>query len=71
MVFGVQGHASRLGEKLQSEIAKIVAEPDVKERFAKLGFEAIGSSPDYFAKYIKDEMAKYSKIITEANIKAE
>ncbi len=55
--------------KLQSQIAKIVADPDVKERFAKLGFESIGSTPDYFASYIKSEMAKYQQIITDANIK--
>ena len=36
-----------------------------------LGFEAIGSSSDYFAKYIDDEMAKYAKIIKDADIKGE
>ena len=46
-------------DKLQAEIAKIVARPDVKERLEALGFEPIGSTPDYFAKYITDEMAKY------------
>ena len=70
-LWGPKDMQADLVNKLQSEIAKIVSEPDVKERFAKLGFEAIGSSPDYFAKYIKDEMAKYKKIITEANIKAD
>jgi len=28
-------------------------------------------TPDYFAKYIKDEMAKYEQIVKDANIKAE
>jgi tripartite-type tricarboxylate transporter receptor subunit TctC len=36
-----------------------------------LGFEPIGSTPNYFAKYIKDEMAKYEQIVKDANIKAE
>jgi len=70
-LWGPKDMPTDLVNKIQSEIAKIVAEPDVKERFAKLGFESIGSTPDYFAKYIKDEMAKYKKIITEANIKAD
>ena len=52
-------------------MAKIVARPDVKERLGVLGFELIGSTPDYFAKYIKDEMAKYEQIVKDANIKAE
>ena len=40
-------------------------------RLAALGFEAIGSTPDYFATYIASEMEKYGKIIRDANIKAE
>jgi tripartite-type tricarboxylate transporter receptor subunit TctC len=57
--------------KLQSSVAAILAEPDVKQRLATLGFEAIGSTPDYFAKFIADEMEKYGKIIRDANIKAQ
>ena len=57
--------------KLQMNIAKILAQPDVKQRLSVLGFDAIGSTPDYFAKFIHGEMAKYGKIIHDANIKAE
>jgi len=57
--------------KLQARIAAIVQEPEVRERLSVLGFEPIGSTTDYFAKYIDDEMARYAKIIRDANIKAE
>jgi len=57
--------------KLQTEVAKIVALPDVKKRLETLGFEPIGSTPDYFAKYILDEMEKSRKIIEAADIKAQ
>jgi tripartite-type tricarboxylate transporter receptor subunit TctC len=57
--------------KLQTNVAKVLAQPDVKARLAALGFEAIGSTPDYFATYIASEMEKYGKIIRDANIKAE
>jgi len=70
-LWGPKDMPADIVNKIQAEVAKIVADPSVKERFAKLGFEPIGSKPDYFAKYIKDEMTKYKKIITEANIKAE
>jgi tripartite-type tricarboxylate transporter receptor subunit TctC len=60
-----------LVEKLQAEVAKIVAMPDVKERLQTLGFDPIGSTTDYFTKYIASEMAKSSKIITDAKIKTE
>jgi tripartite-type tricarboxylate transporter receptor subunit TctC len=36
-----------------------------------MGFNPMGSTPAQFAKYVTDEMAKYSKIITDAKIKME
>jgi tripartite-type tricarboxylate transporter receptor subunit TctC len=66
-----KGLPADLVTKIQTEVTGIVARPDVKEQFALLGFEPIGSDPDYFAKYIKDEMGKYEQIVKNANIKAE
>src|SRR4051794_28677600 len=60
-----------ISSRLQSEIAKVLARPDMKERLAVLGFEPIGSTSDQFAKYIETEMTKYSKIIQDAKIKPE
>jgi tripartite-type tricarboxylate transporter receptor subunit TctC len=48
---------------------KALADPDVKKRFADLGVEAVSSTPEQFAAFIRDEMAKYAKLIKEANIK--
>jgi tripartite-type tricarboxylate transporter receptor subunit TctC len=48
---------------------KALADPDVKKRFADLGVEAVSSTPAEFAAFIKDEMAKYAKLIKEANIR--
>jgi tripartite-type tricarboxylate transporter receptor subunit TctC len=60
-----------LVEKLQSEVAKIVAQPEMKQRLETLGFEPIGSTTEYFTKFIADEMAKSGKIITDAKIRTE
>ncbi len=70
-LWGPKGLPADIAAKLQAEVAAIVAQPAVKERMALLGFEPIGSTTAYFAKYIDDEMAKYAKIIKDANIKAE
>ena len=70
-LWGPRGLPADIVAKLQAQVAAIVTEPDVKERVATLGFEPVGSTSDYFAKYINDEMAKYAKIIRDANIKAE
>src|SRR5712692_10279152 len=57
--------------KLQADIAKVLARPEVKERLIGMGFEPIGSTSAEFSKYITDEMTKYAKIIADAKIKME
>ncbi len=54
---------------LYREIVKILAQPDMKERLAMLGFDPIGSTPDEFAARIKSELATWAKVIREAGIK--
>ncbi len=70
-LWGPKGLPPELVTKLRDEVARIVERPDVKQRFAALGFDSIGSTPEYFAQYITDEMARYQKIIKDGNIKAE
>jgi tripartite-type tricarboxylate transporter receptor subunit TctC len=70
-LWGPKGLPAETAAKLQAEIAAIAVEPQAKGRLALLGFEPIGSTTPYFAKYIDDEMAKYAKIIKDAGIKAE
>ena len=43
----------------------------MQQRMGVMGFESVGSTADYFAKYIKTEMTKYEKIIKDAKIKVE
>ena len=57
--------------RINSDIVRILAQPDVKERVAGLGFEIVASSPDQFAAQIKTEIAKWGKVIRAANIKVD
>jgi tripartite-type tricarboxylate transporter receptor subunit TctC len=70
-IWGPKSLPADVASKLQSDIAKVLARPEVKERLLGIGFEPIGSTSAQFAKYITDEMAKYSKIISDAKIKME
>jgi tripartite-type tricarboxylate transporter receptor subunit TctC len=70
-LWGPKGLPADITAKLQTEVAKILAQPEIKERLGTLGFEAIGSTADEFAKYIDAESAKYGQIIRDAKIKAE
>lgn len=62
---------SPIVERLHREIVRIVAQPEMKERLATVGFEAVGSTPAEFATRIKAEIAKWGKVIKDANIKAQ
>ena len=70
-LWGPKDLPPEIAATLQTSVADILAQPDVKARLATLGFEAVGSTPDEFAKFIASEMAKYGKIIHDADIKAE
>jgi tripartite-type tricarboxylate transporter receptor subunit TctC len=70
-LWGPKGLPPDISGKLQSDISKVLAMPDVKQRLNTLGFEPIGASGDRFGSYIRDEMARYEKIIRDAKIKVE
>ena len=70
-LWGPKNLPADLSNTLQAHIAKVLALPDVKQRLNALGFEPIGSDAKEFATYIREEMAKYEKIINDAKIKVE
>src|SRR5215831_1383922 len=70
-LWGPKNLPADLSNTLQAEIAKVLALPDVKQRLNTLGFDPIGTGGAEFAGYIRDEMAKYEKIIKDAKIKVE
>ena len=49
---------------------RALAQADVKQRFADLGMTAEDSTPDELDAYIKSEIAKWTKVIKDADIKA-
>ena len=65
------GVPAAITEKFQKDMAAVLGQPDVKQSLLSHGFEAVGNTPAQFAAYIKDEIAKWAKIIAEADIKAE
>jgi tripartite-type tricarboxylate transporter receptor subunit TctC len=54
--------------KLNAAARKALADEDTKKRFADLGMTNGGSSPEELDAYIKAEIAKWSKVIKDANI---
>jgi tripartite-type tricarboxylate transporter receptor subunit TctC len=58
-------------ERLNHEMLKALALPDVKERLAFLGAEVVGSSPGRTAEIFRTDLAKFTKVAQAANIRAD
>lgn len=57
--------------RLQTDIARVVALPDIRKRMDELGMEPVASTPAQFDAFIQAEMKKWARVITEAKIEAE
>ena len=58
-------------EKLSDAMRRAVGTAEIRERFAKLGFEAVGSAPAEFAAFIAEDRARYKRVIDSAGIRVE
>jgi tripartite-type tricarboxylate transporter receptor subunit TctC len=54
--------------KLSTETARILKLPDVHKRVSELGAEPVGSTPEEFAALIKSDIAKWARVIKDANV---
>jgi tripartite-type tricarboxylate transporter receptor subunit TctC len=57
--------------KLNAEFVKALNSKDVRDRFAQGGIDVVASTPEALGKVVNEEVARYSKIVKEANIKAD
>jgi len=55
--------------KLNAEVNKLLRSADIVERFAVQGIDVIGGSPAEFAAFIRQDVAKYAKLVKTAGIK--
>jgi tripartite-type tricarboxylate transporter receptor subunit TctC len=60
---------SAIVARLQKEVARAVHTAEVKERFAQMGLDPVGSTPDELAKVVARDLAKYTAVAKAANIK--
>jgi len=57
-------------EKLSGAIRKVLANPDMRERLKSEGSDPVGSTPAEFAKFLRDEVTKWAKVIKLSGAKA-
>ncbi len=57
--------------KLNTDVVRILRQPDVIERLAGQGAEPVGNTPEEFTAFIRAEIDKWAKLVKAANMKAE
>jgi len=65
------GTSRAIVNRLSAEVAKAIAANDIRTRFESLGIEPVGDTPEQARKFLEDEIAKWSKVIKTAGVKAE
>ena len=58
-------------DRLNAAAQKVLAQPAVRAKFAEIGAQAAGGTPEAFAGYIREDFAKWTRIVKEANVKVE
>jgi len=56
-------------EQMSAEVAKVMTTPVIRERTAEQGATPVGSTPAQFERFVRDEIAKWTRIIQQAGIK--
>ena len=57
--------------KLNAEISRSLALPEMKENLAKQGAEVRTNTPEQFSAFIRDEKSRWAKVVKDANVKVE
>jgi tripartite-type tricarboxylate transporter receptor subunit TctC len=71
MFLAPAGTPREIVARLSAETAKVVASPDIRARFEQLGVDPVGSTPAEAARFLDEEIAKWSRVITTAKVKPE
>ena len=67
-MWATAGTPAAVVQKLNAQVNAIVQQPDVREQFAKLGIQPVPMQPAEFARFVRDEIVVYKRIVQQANI---
>ncbi|VFR17042.1 Tricarboxylate transport protein TctC [plant metagenome] len=70
-LFAPAGTPPAIIAKINAELNKAMQSEDVRKIYADQGVEPLGGSPEDFKVFVEGEMAKWSKVIRQANIRAQ
>ena len=70
-LFAPAGTSRAIVDKIQADVAKALAMPEVRERFVAQGAQPSGNTPDQFAAFIRAETDKWTKVVKISNAKVD
>ncbi|MBA2547694.1 MAG: tripartite tricarboxylate transporter substrate binding protein [Burkholderiaceae bacterium] len=70
-LFAPAGTPRAIVDKIQADVAKALAVPEVRERFVSQGAQPGGTTPDQFAAFIRAETDKWTKVVKISNAKVD
>jgi tripartite-type tricarboxylate transporter receptor subunit TctC len=70
-VFVPAGTPPEIVARLNAEVGKALAEAAIRERYAQAALEPVGGTPGEFAQLVRDDYAKYGRLIRELGIKVD
>jgi tripartite-type tricarboxylate transporter receptor subunit TctC len=65
------GTPKEIVARLNADAVRVLRRPDVREKFAATDMEPVGSAPEQFAAHVRDEIAKWGKIVKAHGIRPE
>lgn len=70
-LFAPKGTPPGVLTRLRTESAKVLAQPDLRERLAKSGLELWATPPGEMPAVVRDDFARWERVVREAGIKSE
>jgi tripartite-type tricarboxylate transporter receptor subunit TctC len=70
-VLGPAGMDAAVALKLNSTLLKALASPALRTKLEEMGFDVVGSTPDAYARLIRDEIDRWSRVVKEQDIRVE
>ncbi|MBI4194073.1 MAG: tripartite tricarboxylate transporter substrate binding protein [Betaproteobacteria bacterium] len=70
-LFAPAGTPDDIVRKVHSDMIAVLGMPDIKQALLVQGLEAIGSTPEEFSEYIRNDLVKWARVVREANVRVD
>jgi tripartite-type tricarboxylate transporter receptor subunit TctC len=70
-MLGPAGLPPDIVARIQRDVARVVNQPENRERLVSMGVDIIANSPEEFGAFLRAEVARYAKVVKDQGLKAE